>query len=136
VTPDDNLVSVPNTQVVDGQVANANAGALDCQVVTTLYLPGWVDVGRAKEIAYDAAANSKFVFLKKPIVVFVQDEFKETFLSKIIVKAYVLDARYEGAFASDVTETAKSQYLREGMLTEFYPGSARDIESEDVEVSE
>jgi small-conductance mechanosensitive channel len=136
VTPDDNLVSVPNTQVVDGQVANANAGALDCQVVTTLYLPGWVDVGRAKEIAYDAAANSKFVFLKKPIVVLVQDEFKETFLTKIIVKAYVLDARYEAAFASDVTETAKSQYLRENMLMEFYPGSARETESDDVEVSE
>ena len=32
VTPDDNLVSVPNSQIVDGQVANANAGALDCQV--------------------------------------------------------------------------------------------------------
>ena len=129
VTPDDNLVSVPNTQVVDGQVANANAGALDCQVVTELYLPGWVDVARAKEIAYDAAANSKFVFLKKPIVVLVQDEFKETFLTRIVVKAYVIDARYEGLFASDVTETAKMQYLHEGMLAEFFPGvtSAADM---------
>ncbi len=128
VTPDDNLVSVPNTQVVDGQVANANAGALDCQVVTTLYLPGWVDVTRAKEIAYDAAANSKFVYLKKPIVVLVKDEFKETFLTVVVVKAYVLDARYEAAFASDVTETAKAQYLREGMLVDFYPGTARAIQ--------
>jgi small-conductance mechanosensitive channel len=131
VTPDDNLVSVPNTQVVDGQVANANAGALDCQVVTTLYLPGWVDVSRAKEIAYDAAANSKFVFLKKPIVVLVKDDFKETFLTRIVVKAYVLDARYEAAFASDVTETAKSQYLREGMLVDFIPGSYRPVENPD-----
>ncbi len=131
VTPDDNLVSVPNTQVVDGQVANANAGALDCQVVTTLYLPGWVDVSRAKEIAYDAAANSKYVFLKKPIVVLVKDDFKETFLTKIVVKAYVLDARYEAAFASDVTETAKSQYLQEGMLVDFIPGSYRPVENPD-----
>ena len=37
ITPDDNLVTVPNAQVVDSQVANANAGALDCQVVTDLY---------------------------------------------------------------------------------------------------
>ncbi len=123
VTPDDNLVTVPNTQVVDGQVANANAGALDCQVVTELFLPGWVDVNRAKEIAYDAAANSKFVYLKKPIVVLIKDEFKETFLTRVVVKAYVIDARYEAVFASDVTETAKSQYLREGMLAEFYPGA-------------
>lgn len=125
VTPDDNLVSVPNTQVVDGQVANANAGALDCQVVTTLYLPGWVDVARAKQIAYDAAANSKYVYLKKPLVVLVKDDFRETFLTQIIVKAYVLDARFEAAFASDITETAKSQYLAEGLLVEFYPGNAR-----------
>ncbi len=123
VTPDDNLVSVPNTQVVDGQVANANAGALDCQVVTELFLPGWVDVNRAKEIAYDAAANSKFVYLKKPIVVLIKDEFKETFLTRVVVKAYVIDARYEAVFASDVTETAKMQYLREGMLAEFFPGA-------------
>jgi small-conductance mechanosensitive channel len=131
VTPDDNLVSVPNTQVVDGQVANANAGALDCQVVTTLYLPGWVHVARAKEIAYDAAANSKYVYLKKPIVVLIKDDFKETFLTKIIVKAYVLDARYEAAFSSDVTETAKSQYLREGMLIDFVPGNYRQVEGAD-----
>lgn len=116
VTPDDNLVSVPNAQVVDGQVANANAGALDCQVVTDLYLPGWVDVLQAKAIAYGAAANSKYVYLDKPIVVIVKDEFKETFLIHLKVKAYVLDTRYEFAFASDVTETAKSEFLKAGLL--------------------
>lgn len=116
VTPDDNLVSVPNAQVVDGQVSNANAGALDCQVVVDLYLPGWVDVLKAKSIAYSAAANSKFVYLEKPIVVIVKDVFKETFLTQFKVKAYVLDTRYENRFASDITETAKAEFLREGLL--------------------
>ena len=116
VTPDDNLVSVPNAQVVESQVANANAGALDCQVVVDLYLPGWVDVIKAKSIAYSAAANSKYVYLDKPIVVNVKDVFKETFLTHFVVKAYVLDARYEFAFASDVTETAKVEFQREGFL--------------------
>jgi len=116
VTPDDNLVSVPNAQVVDGQVANANAGALDCQVVVELYLPGWVDVKKAKAIAYSAAANSKYVYLEKPIRVNVTDVFKETFLTQLKVKAYVLDTRYESAFASDVTEAAKTEFLRQGLL--------------------
>ncbi len=116
VTPDDNLVSVPNSQVVDSQVANANAGALDCQVVVDLFLPGWVDVIKAKDIAYSAAANSKYVYLEKPIVVNIKDEFKETFLTQLKVKAYVLDTRYEFAFASDVTETAKAEFLRTGLL--------------------
>ena len=126
VTPDDNLVSVPNAQVVDGQVANANAGALDCQVVVDLYLPGWTDVMRAKAIAYSAAANSRYVFLDKPIVVNVKDEFKETFLTHLKVKAYVIDTRYEFAFASDVTETAKTEFLREGLL---YPFAKPDLYS-------
>ncbi|MDX1531652.1 MAG: mechanosensitive ion channel, partial [Rhodothermales bacterium] len=94
-TPDDNLVTVPNSQIVDGQVANANAGALDCQVVTDLWLPGWVDVALAKRLAYEAAVSSKYVYLNKPVVVIAKDEFKETFLLHLKVKAYVLDARFE-----------------------------------------
>lgn len=117
VTPDDNLVTVPNAQVVEGQVANANAGALDCQVVVDLYLPGWVDVMKAKRIAYEAAASSQYVYLKKPIVVNVRDEFRDMFLLHLIVKAYVLDTRYEFAFASEVTEIAKTEFLRQGLLT-------------------
>lgn len=120
VTLDDSLVSVPNAQVVDSQVSNANAGALDCQVVTDLYLPGWVDVEKAKQIAYSAAANSRYVFLDKPIVVLVKDEFKETFLTHLVVKAYVLDTRYESVFASDITETSKIEFLREGLLQPVY----------------
>lgn len=120
VTLDDNLVSVPNSQVVDSQVANANAGVLDCQVVTTLYLPGWVDPAKAKEIAYQAAANSRYVYLDKPIVVHIRDEFKETFLMKISVKAYVLDHLYESALATDITETAKLGFLKAGLLYPVY----------------
>ena len=117
VTPDDNLVSVPNAQVVESQVSNANAGALFCQVVVNLYLPGWVDVLEAKAIAYNAAANSNYVYLDKPIVVNIKDVFKETFLTQLVVKAYVIDTRYEFALASDITETAKAEFQRRGMLT-------------------
>lgn len=116
VTPDDNLVSVPNAQVVDQQVANANAGELHCQVVTDLYLPGWTDEATAKRIAFDAAASSKYVYLNKPIVTLVSDEFKETFLTRIRVKAYVLDPRLEFLFQSDVTERARDGFREAGLL--------------------
>ncbi|MCY4674792.1 MAG: mechanosensitive ion channel [Bacteroidetes bacterium] len=114
VTSDDNLVSVPNAHVIDSQVANANAGALHCQVVVELYVPGWADTTKVKSIAHSAAANSKYVYLGKPIVVNVRDEFKETFLTQLAVKAYVLDTRYEFAFASDVTEAAKAEFRKQG----------------------
>lgn len=116
VTPDDNLVSVPNAEVVDHQVANANAGELNCQVVTDLYLPGWADEAVAKRIAFDAAASSKYVYLNKPIVTLVSDVFKETFLTRVRVKAYVLDPRLEFQFQSDVTERARAGFREAGLL--------------------
>jgi len=116
VTPDDNLVSVPNAEVVDHQVANANAGQLNCQVVTDLYLPGWADEAQAKRIAFDAAASSKYVYLNKPIVVLISDVFKETFLTQVRVKAYVLDPRLEFLFQSDVTERARAGFREAGLL--------------------
>lgn len=119
-TPDDNLVSVPNSQVVSGQVANANAGALDCQVVTSLYLPGWVDERKAKQIAYQAAAASPYVYLKKPIVVLVLDEFKEIFVTHLKVKAYVLDTRFEFLLMSDITERAREEFRRHGLIGPGY----------------
>ena len=119
-TPDDNLVSVPNSQVVNGQVANANSGALDCQVVTDLYLPGWVDERLAKKIAYESAASSPFVYLHKPIIVLVRDHFQDTFVTNLKVKAYVLDQRYEFRFMSDVTERARHEFRKHGLLGPFH----------------
>jgi len=116
VTPDDNLVSVPNAEVVDNQVANANAGQLNCQVVTDLFLPGWADEAQAKRIAFEAAASSKYVYLNKPIVVLISDVFKETFLTQVRVKAYVLDPRLEFLFQSDVTERARAGFREAGLL--------------------
>jgi len=116
VTPDDNLVTVPNAQVADDQVSNANAGELNCQVGTDLHLPGNVDEGRAREIAYQAAVSSPYVFLEKPIVVLVKDEFDDGPLVHLNVKAYVIDTRYEALLASDVTERARRAYREEGLL--------------------
>lgn len=116
VTPDDNRVTVPNSQVVDQQVANANSGELNCQVVTDLYLPGWVDESQAKRIAFEAASSSKYVYLNKPIVVLVKDEFKEIFLTHLKVKAYVMDPRYEALFMSDITERARAGFRKAGLI--------------------
>ena len=123
VTADDDLVSIPNSQVVEEQVANANAGQLNCQVVTDLHLPGRVDERRAKEIAFEAAVTSKYVFLKKPVVVLVQDDFRTTFVTRVKIRAYVLDPRFEFVFQSDVTERAREGFRAAGLMPEgdWYP---------------
>ncbi len=119
-TPDDNLVTVPNSQIVSDHVSNANAGALDCQVVTDLYLPAWVDATFAKRLAYEAAASSQYVYLKKPIVVLVLDEFHHTFVLHLKVKAYVLDTRYEFLLMSDITERARRAFRQAGLISDTH----------------
>jgi len=121
VTPDENLVTVPNAQVADDQVSNANAGELTCQVATDLYLPGDVDEGRAREIAYQAAVSSRYAYLDEPVVVLVQDEYDEGHFVHLTVKAYVMDTRYESLLRSDITERARRAYRDDGLL----PSDAR-----------
>lgn len=123
VTADDDLVTIPNSQVVGEQVVNSNAGQLNCQVVTDLYLPGSVNERKAKEIAFEAAVTSRYVFLDKPIVVLVRDDFRTTFVTRIRIRAYVLDPRFEFVFQSDVTERAREGFRAAGLMPDrdWYP---------------
>lgn len=108
VTSDDNMVTVPNAEIVNRTVANANSGELTCQVVTEIVLPPQADLLAAKRIAWEAAVTSRYVNLNKPVAILLQDHPSEKQLrTKLKIKAYVLDPRFEFAFASDVTEIFK-----------------------------
>jgi small-conductance mechanosensitive channel len=103
VTPDDSLVTVPNSTLLASGVSNTNAGSLECQVVVDLFLPGAVDLDAVEAVAREAVLTSRMAALSKPVAIHVKDEFDETHLSHVIVKAYVFDTRYENAFAADLT---------------------------------
>lgn len=111
VTPSDNLVSVPNAEVMSQAVANANAGEENCQVVTEVYLPLHADIGRIRKTALEAAQVSRYVFLNKPIVVlFSQVDVGQRVLLKVKVKAYVNDLRNEFLFQSEITEVLTKEF--------------------------
>lgn len=117
VTPDDSVVTIPNAELMNKSVSNANSSQLDCQVVAEIYLPATVDLELAKKIAYRAAVSSRFVYLKKPVVVIAKNEIHEkNFVIKLRVKAYVLDIRYEFPFQSDMTELIMNEMNRRQML--------------------
>ena len=118
VTPDDNLVSIPNGEVMNQAVSNANAGEPNCQVVAEFYLPPEIDIPRLKKIAYRAAAVSRYVYLNKPIAVIIKNEVHEArSMLKMRLKAYVLDIRYEFPFASEMTETVIQELLQQRLVT-------------------
>ena len=122
VTPDDSLVSIPNSEIVNQMVSNSNSGESNCQVVAEFYLPPDIDIQKVKQIAYRAAAVSKFAFLNKPITMIFKNEIHQgRSLLKMRLKAYVLDIRYEFPFMSDMTENTISELLKNELI------SAKDL---------
>lgn len=117
-TFDDSTVTLPNSLVLSSAVANSNSGELDEMVVVEFDLPGTVDVREVKQLAWEAAASSPYVYLKKPVTVIVEDRFERTFLTRFKVKAYVLDVRLERQLASDILERIKKEIIDRGLLTE------------------
>ncbi len=118
VTLDDNLVTIPNSAFLTESVASANAGALDCMVVLDFYVGAAEDFARARRVVAEVTATSRYVYLEKPVVTLVSDQFLgERFVTVIRVKAYVFDARYEKAFGSDVTERVKLAFAEDGIRT-------------------
>lgn len=113
VTLDDNLVSIPTNKFLTDEVASANAGELDMMVVIDLHIGVDADFARAKRIAYQATVTSKYVYLNKQVSVLVTDVVLPTGLgTRIRIKAYVADTRFESRFASDVTERVKEAYSK------------------------
>ncbi len=119
-TFDDSAVTLPNSLVLGQAVSNSNAGELNEMVVVEIHLPATVDIVQVKSLAREAAACSPYVYLKKPIAVAVDDLFDHTFLTRLKVKAYVLDIRFERLFASDVTERLKLELVQQKVLTEAH----------------
>ncbi|TYP92720.1 Small-conductance mechanosensitive channel [Fodinibius salinus] len=117
VTPDDSIVSIPNGELMNKAVSNANASALDCLVVAEIFLPMEVDVETVKRIAYKAAVSSRYVYLQKPVSVIALNEVhEENYVVKLRVKAYVLDIRYEFPFKSDMTELILGELKNRDLL--------------------
>ena len=117
VTPDDSLVAIPNGELMNQSVSNANAGEANCQVVAELYLPLHIDTSRVRQLAYEAAHVSRYIYQNKPVTVLFFNELKQNQnLLKMRLKAYVMDIRYEFAFKSEMTEIVLRELQREGLL--------------------
>jgi small-conductance mechanosensitive channel len=121
VTLDDTLVSIPNNTFLNDAVGSANAGALDQMCVMKFYITPLEDFELGKRLVYEATVSSRFVYLRKPVVV----HFDETPIAgmdaviafHLTVKAYVMDGRFERAFATDVHERVKRAFRQARIRT-------------------
>lgn len=104
-TLDDNEVTIPNSKFMSELVASGNSGALDMMVVNEFHLDLEADIPKAKQLIYQVVATSRFVYLKKPIKIILEEVFLNyQLVIKVIVKSYVFDVRFEKDFQSDVYE--------------------------------
>ena len=102
-TLDDNTVTIPNNKFLNEITSCGNYGQLDMQVVMDFHIGADQDMLRARTIASEAALSSRYVFLAKPVAVFVtQVVIGEMVAIRLRVKAYVLDTKFEKAFETDV----------------------------------
>lgn len=120
-TLDDVVVSIPNNQFLSDRVSCANMGQLQQMCVLDFYVGCTEDYARAKVITYEATGSSRFVYLRKPILVDVSEspvpDGAERFAMQIRVRAYVLDGRYERSFRTDVAERVKRAFRAAGIRT-------------------
>ncbi|MBC8191647.1 MAG: mechanosensitive ion channel [Candidatus Marinimicrobia bacterium] len=124
VSPDDSTVSIPNSEIVNNSVSNSNSGEHYCQVVSELYLLPDIDMIKVRSLAFEVAAMSQYIYLNKPIQVILKNEIHQgQSLIKLRLKAYVLDIRYEFAFASQMTEILLSNLAKDKLP--FAPGPSR-----------
>ncbi len=112
-TLDDNEITIPNSKFMSEYVASGNSGALDMMVVCDFHLSLDADIGKAKTLLYQVVATSRFVFLKKPIKIIVEETYKNyQLVMRLKVKAYVFDVRFEKDFQSDIFERGNTILIR------------------------
>lgn len=124
-TFDDNTIMVPNSVALHAPVSNANSGALDELVSVSFTLSAKVDHTKAMSLAREATLCSPYTFLKKPVGVQLetQHDWGEP-LIVVIVKAYVLDVRFEKKFATDINIRVLDAFKTAGLLPVEYESLA------------
>jgi len=65
ITLDDSVVTIPNSKFITDVVSSGNFGALDMMIEVNFHLSLNSDLRVAREILYETAATSSYVFLKK-----------------------------------------------------------------------
>ncbi len=105
VTLDDTQVTIPNNKFLTDVVASGNAGAIEMMIQVDFHIGADQPIAAAKNIVREALTASRFIHLKKPWTVLVNQVIVDNYFAvRLRAKGYVLDVRFEKAFETDLTE--------------------------------
>lgn len=102
-TLDDSIVTIPNSKFITELVSSGNFGQLNMMIEINFHLALDSDLRKAVDILREAAATSRYVFLRKPISIVLNEvDFAGRPAMQVRVKCYVLDVRFEKALQTDI----------------------------------
>lgn len=117
VTLDDNVITIPNNKFLTEKVASANAGALAMLIQMDFFIGVDQDLETARRLVEECLTSNRYVYLKKPWAVLINQVFHESYVAlRLRAKAYVLDAKYETEFQTDVTERVVEAFRARDIL--------------------
>lgn len=116
ITLDDSVVTIPNNRFITDVVASGNFGELDMMIQINFHVALFADLEKARDLLFEAAVTSKYVFLKKPVsIVFNEVEFAQRQAMQIRVKCYVFDVRFETNLQTDILNRGNTALMANGI---------------------
>ena len=107
-TLDNEMVTIPNSKLLQADIINASDGAVESSVTTNIYVPSNADLEAVETIVREAVLTSKLTYVKQPITITVKDNVLDgEAVSHLTIRAYAFDARYEEQFVTDITRRVK-----------------------------
>lgn len=115
-TLDDSTVTIPNNMFLGQVTSCGNYGVVDMQIMVDFHIGIDQDVIQAREIIQEVAANTRFIYLPKPIKVIVSQVVIDSCVAlRLRLKAYVLDTKYEKDFETDITLHVMKLFSKSGI---------------------
>jgi small-conductance mechanosensitive channel len=115
-TLDDSTVTIPNNMFLGQVTSCGNYGVVDMQIMVDFYVGIDQDAVKAREIIQEVAANTRFVYLPKPIKVIVAQVVIDNCVAlRFRIKVYVLDTKYEKDFETDITLHVMNLFAEHGI---------------------
>lgn len=107
-TLDNEVVTIPNSKLLQADIVNASDGSVESSVTTHMYVPSHADLDAVESIIHEAVLTSKLAYVKQPITITVADTVQDgEAVSHLTIRAYAFDARYEEMFVTDITRRVK-----------------------------
>jgi small-conductance mechanosensitive channel len=128
--PDDTLVTIPNSEVLNATAYNSNTGTAEAMTSVDVYLPPDVDPELTLTIGREVVYTCPYLHIDRRSEVLLIDGFNQTPYLALRLKAYCFDHRYEPLMQSDLVRRAKLAFAEHGLLENWTdPKSAMAAES-------